>query len=82
MNQSLANRLSRLEQHLTAENPVLLDVLPTYYTCDKLLHRMALLPRETSLAVRISWWPLIAVLGTFSSGKSTFINSFVGEKIQ
>ena len=82
MNQSLANRLSRLETHLRQENPVLLDVLPTYYKADKLLHRMGLIDSQTSLASRISWWPLIAVLGTFSSGKSTFINSFVGEKLQ
>lgn len=82
MNQSLANRLTRLERHLQAENPVLLEVLPTYYKFDRILYRMGLIGRETSLASRISWWPLIAVMGTFSSGKSTFINSFIGEKIQ
>ncbi len=82
MNQSLATRLARLEAHLKAENPVLLDVLPTYYKADKLLRKMGLIDAQTSLANRISWWPLIAVMGTFSSGKSTFINSFVGEKVQ
>jgi GTPase SAR1 family protein len=82
MNQSLATRLSRLEAHLKAENPVLLEVLPTYYKADKLLRRMGLIGPQTSLANRISWWPLIAVMGTFSSGKSTFINAFVGEKVQ
>jgi len=82
MNQSLSNRLARLERHLKAENPVLLEVLPTYYKFDKLLYRMGLIGRETSLASRISWWPLISVMGTFSSGKSTFINSYIGEKLQ
>lgn len=82
MNQSLANRLGRLETHLKAENPVLLEVLPTYYKFDKMLRKMGLLGRESSLASRISWWPLISVMGTFSSGKSTFINSFIGETIQ
>ncbi len=82
MNQSLANRLARLEQHLKAENPVLLEVLPTYYKFDKILRRMGLIGRESSLASRISWWPLISVLGTFSSGKSSFINAYIGEKVQ
>ncbi len=82
MNQSLTTRLQRLESHLKAENPVLLEVLPTYYKADQILRRMGLIDAQTSLASRISWWPLIAVLGTFSSGKSTFINSFVGEKVQ
>ena len=82
MNQSLANRLARLESHLKAENPVLLEVLPTYYRFDKILRRMGLIGKESSLASRISWWPLISVLGTFSSGKSSFINSYIGEKVQ
>ena len=82
MNQSLANRLARLESHLKAENPVLLEVLPTYYKFDKILRRMGLIAKESSLASRISWWPLISVLGTFSSGKSSFINAYIGEKVQ
>ncbi|MBV1863741.1 MAG: dynamin family protein [Rhodobacteraceae bacterium] len=82
MSHFLNNRLARLENHLKAENPALLEVLPTYYTFDKLLYRTGLLDKESSLASRISWWPLISVLGTFSSGKSTFINSYVGDKLQ
>ncbi len=82
MNQFLAKRLANLEAHLKAENPALLEVLPTYYKLDRMLYKLGLLDRETSLASRISWWPLISVLGTFSSGKSTFINNYVGEKIQ
>lgn len=78
----LKNRLARLESHLKAENPALLEVLPTYYRFDKLLYKTGLLHRDTSLASRISWWPLISVLGTFSSGKSTFINSYIGDKLQ
>ncbi len=82
MSTFLKSRLARLESHLKAENPALLEVLPTYYKFDKLLYKTGLLDRETSLASRISWWPLISVLGTFSSGKSTFINSYVGDDLQ
>ena len=82
MSQFLKTRLNRLERHLKEENPALLEVLPTYYKFDKLLWKTGLLDRETSLASQISWWPLISVLGTFSSGKSTFINDYVGEKLQ
>ncbi len=82
MSQFLTKRLASLENHLAGENPALLEVLPTYYKLDKILYRMGLLDTETSLATKISWWPLVAVMGTFSSGKSTFINAYVGEKIQ
>ncbi|MCF6232524.1 MAG: dynamin family protein [Rhodobacteraceae bacterium] len=82
MSHFLTNRLERLESHLKAENPALLEVLPTYYRFDQLLYKIGLLDRDTSLASRISWWPLISILGTFSSGKSTFINSYVGDRLQ
>ncbi len=82
MSHFLKKRLASLENHLTQENPALLEVLPTYYKMDKMLYRIGLLDKESSLASRISWWPLISVLGTFSSGKSTFINDYIGEDIQ
>jgi len=82
MSDFLKKRLERLESHMQAENPALLEVLPTFYKFDKMLYRIGLLDRDSSLASRISWWPLISILGTFSSGKSTFINDYIGEKIQ
>nr|WP_243760276.1 dynamin family protein [Aestuariicella hydrocarbonica] len=30
----------------------------------------------------VSWWPVISVLGTYSAGKSTFINQYVGQDLQ
>lgn len=78
----LTQRLKNLESHLQAENPLMLDILPTYYKLDKLLYRQGLLDKESSLATRISWWPVISILGTFSSGKSTFINHFLGDRLQ
>ena len=54
MSHFLKSRLKRLESHLKAENPALLEVLPTYYKFDKLLYRIGLLDRDTSLASQIS----------------------------
>ena len=78
----LAERLRSLQAHLKAENPLLLEVVPTYLKIDRILYRMGLLSKDESLATRIPWWPLITVLGTFSSGKSTFINTYIGEPLQ
>ncbi|MEO5373492.1 MAG: dynamin family protein [Alphaproteobacteria bacterium] len=78
----LADRLASLQSHLKTENPVLLEVIPSYLRFDRVLYRLGLLTRDESLATRIPWWPLISVLGTFSSGKSTFINHYVGESLQ
>ncbi|MFC1673228.1 dynamin family protein [Pseudomonadota bacterium] len=79
---SLNERLSNLEAHLLEEHPDLVQLLPTYRQMDKVLYRLGLLNGDESIATRITWWPLISVLGTFSSGKSTFINSVLGETLQ
>lgn len=80
--QALSARLSNLESHLKAEHPALLEVVPTFRRLDKVLYKMGLLGHDESLAMRIPWWPLITILGTFSSGKSTFINHFLGVQLQ
>jgi hypothetical protein len=75
-------RARDLEAHLKQENPLLLQVLANFRKLDKLGHRMALLDDDDSYTQRVSWWPVIAVLGTFSSGKSTFLNTYLGERLQ
>ncbi|MBF0163991.1 MAG: dynamin family protein [Magnetococcales bacterium] len=75
-------RLNSLEKHLQQENPVLLQVVQTFRELDQVAYRMGVISRDDSFATRVSWWPLISILGTFSSGKSTFINAFIGQKLQ
>lgn len=78
----IEGRLKQLERHLEQENPVLLDTVRGFRQLDRIAYRMGLLERDESFATHISWWPLIAVLGTFSSGKSTFINGYLNERLQ
>ncbi|CAN5688338.1 hypothetical protein BH18PSE1_BH18PSE1_13040 [soil metagenome] len=79
---NLAQRLQRLETHLAQENPILLNVVKSFRTLDGVAYRMGLLDLGDSYATRVPWWPLISVLGTFSSGKSTFINDYLCYKLQ
>ena len=82
MNESLSQQLDRLEGHLREENPILLDAVRTFRRLDEVAWRIGLLPPDESLASQVPWWPLIAVLGTFSAGKSTFINGYLGQAVQ
>ncbi|MBF0629068.1 MAG: dynamin family protein [Magnetococcales bacterium] len=75
-------RLNSLEAHLQQENPVLLQVVQTFRELDRVAYRMGVISRDDSFATRVPWWPMISILGTFSSGKSSFINSFLGQKLQ
>lgn len=81
-NKNLTQRINSLKQHLERENPLLVEVVDYFKQLDRVGYRTGLLRSEESFANSISWWPLVSVLGTFSAGKSSFINSFLGEKLQ
>lgn len=78
----IRDRLKKLESHLERENPLLLDVVARFKKLDRIAYKMGLLSTSESYATRIPWWPLISILGTFSAGKSSFINNFLGQKLQ
>jgi len=75
-------RLKELEQYLNNENPILVSVVKSFHKLDKVGYATGLLDRDESFANQVSWWPLISVLGTFSAGKSTFINHLLGAQLQ
>ncbi|SDY01149.1 Dynamin family protein [Allochromatium warmingii] len=79
---ALQQRLSELESHLEQENPVLLNAVQSFRALDRVAYRMGLMQPNQSFATQIPWWPLISILGTFSAGKSTFINYYLGQKLQ
>lgn len=79
---ALQQRLQELETHLEQENPVLGSAVKSFRALDRIAYGMGLLETNQSFATQIPWWPLISILGTFSAGKSTFINYYLGQKLQ
>jgi len=78
----IKQQLKQLEAHLQNESPLLIDAINGFRKLDKIAYKMGLLNRDQSFATQIPWWPLISVLGTFSAGKSTFINHYLGYSLQ
>lgn len=78
----MQKRLQLLQDHLKTENPVLVSVVKRYRELDKVAQKMGLLHADESYATQISWWPLVSVLGTFSAGKSSFINTYLDVDVQ
>ncbi len=75
-------RYLKLKEHLSEENPVLVEVIDEYEKLDETARALGFLTKNQTFTESISWWPLISVLGTFSAGKSSFINEFLGKKVQ
>jgi hypothetical protein len=78
----ISARLRSLEQHLKQENPILQEVVRSFRELDRVSRRLGFLDREESHATRTPWWPLISVLGLYSSGKSAFINNYLQHTLQ
>lgn len=75
-------RIKRLEKHLEQENPVLAGCVQSFQKLDRIARKLGLMDSDDSYATQVSWWPVISVLGTYSAGKSTFMNQYVGQDLQ
>ena len=83
MNSSAETRhAATLEEHLKRENPLLLEPLAEFRKLDRVARGLGLLAPDDSFTRRVPWWPVISLLGTFSAGKSTFINGYLGLELQ
>ena len=77
--------LKSLQKHLADEhpdNPTLANAVKSFRKMDYVGHSMGLIGKDESYATCVTWWPMIAVLGTFSAGKSTYINSYLNLPLQ
>ena len=81
----VVKRLENLEKHLQEEhpdNPTLARAVQSFRKLDEVAYSLGIFTKNQSYATRVSWWPMIAIMGTFSAGKSTFINSYLKQSIQ
>ena len=79
---SVVKQFNSLKQHLKTENPVLVEAVAGFEKLDAVAYRTGVLGTNESFAMQIPWWPLVSVLGVFSAGKSSFINSYLGRTLQ
>ena len=79
---NLKARIESLRSHLANENPLLVSVVDRFCELDNIAYKLGIFTNKQSYATEISWWPLISVLGTFSAGKSTYINHYVKTDLQ
>ena len=79
---SILKRFDSLKTHLERENPVLIDAIGGFRKLDTIGYKTGLIGTDESYAMQISWWPLVSILGVFSAGKSSFINSYLGQTLQ
>ncbi len=78
----LDTRLNKLKEHLKEEHNIFPEIVDSFRNLDKIAYKLGFLNEDESYATRLSWWPMISVLGAYSAGKSTFINHYLGHELQ
>ena len=73
---------AHLQQEMQQESPVLLAVVRSFRELDQLARRLGFFSHSESYTRNVPWWPIIAVLGTYSAGKSTFLNDYLDYPLQ
>ena len=76
------SELNRIEGHLKEEYPLLVDVVESFKELDLITRKLGFFQPEESHTERIPWWPVISVLGLYSSGKSAFVNHYLKYHVQ
>ena len=78
MAEKSANKfLLYLEKHLANQNPALLEASSVYRELDQIVYDLGLIDDDDSMAIKISWWPIISVFATPTAGAEKFINQYL-----
>lgn len=73
--------LENLEKYLAGKNPALLQATKIFHELDQIEYDMGLIEMDESTASKVSWWPIITLIGAPGSGKGAFINRYLNAQL-
>ncbi len=76
-----SNYLTNLESFLSGQNPALIEAVKIFKELDQIEYELGLLDPEDTTASKVSWWPVITVMGTDGFGKAMFVNRYLKTKL-
>ena len=78
---TVSKHLINLEKYFSASNPILQKASATFHELDQLEYDLGLIDESESTARKSSWWPIVSLIGGFSSAKSEFINRYLNANL-
>jgi len=78
---TLSKHLINLEKYFSASNPILQKASKTFHELDQLEYDLGLIDDNESTSRKSSWWPIVSLIGGFSTAKSEFVNRFLNTNI-
>lgn len=78
---TVSKHLINLEKHFSASNPILQESSKLFHELDQLEFDLGLIDEDETAARKSSWWPIVSLIGGFSSAKSEFINRYLNVQL-
>lgn len=78
---TISKHLVNLENQFSASSPVLQKASKTYHELDQLEYDLGLIDDSDTTSIKSSWWPIVSVIGGFSTAKSEFINRYLNTRV-
>ena len=78
---TVSKHLINLEKFFSASSPILQKASKTFHELDQLEYDLGLIDNDESTARKSSWWPIVSLIGGFSSAKSEFISRYLNANL-
>ncbi|CAA9892298.1 conserved hypothetical protein [Candidatus Methylobacter favarea] len=79
MNEKTTSKyLLNLEKHFATDHPVLMKAAKAFHDLDQIEYDLGLIEMDETTACKISWWPIVSLIGGNSTAKSRFLNNYLG----
>ncbi len=78
---SVSKHLINLDNYFSASNPILQRANKTFHDLDQLEFDLGLIDNDDTTASKSSWWPIVSLIGGFSTAKSEFLNRYLNAVI-
>ena len=79
---TVSKHLTNLENYFSSSSSILKQASNTFHELDQLEYELGLIDDADSTARKSSWWPIVSLIGGFSSAKSDFINRYLNTNLQ
>ncbi len=74
---TVSKHLINLENYFSASNPILQKASKSFQQLDQLEYDLGLIDDDETTATKSSWWPIVSLIGGFSTAKNEFINRYL-----
>ncbi len=78
---TISKHLINLDNQFSTSSPILQKASKTFHHLDQLEYDLGLINKEDTTARKTSWWPIVSLIGGFSTAKSDFVNRYLGTNI-